>query len=352
MRKLKLQNFFSAIVIFILTYLLFIHPFNTINLWINNIEINLIISLSYTGFIFFIIIIYFKTKFDFFILRLFVYEGIGIGFIALMISTLINIVGSLFRLEGLTMAKYFLIFFLPTVLISYILSLIIKTRSIIVHSNKIKRNYNIVFISDIHLGSNSINHLKKLFAKIIKLNPDLILIGGDLIDNSSFNISELKILKNVVTPIYFVTGNHEYYIKNSLNKIQQLRNFNIKVLDNRSVYFDDLNIIGISDNQNLDSQKKSYNEMMSKNSFNLALVHKPSLWASIKKNCDLMLSGHTHNGQIFPFNYIVKIKFKHNYGLFKYLNSNLYVSSGAATWGPKFRLGSYNEIVNIQLKSI
>ena len=63
-----------------------------------------------------------------------------------------------------------------------------------------------------------------------------------------------------------------------------------------------------------------------------------------------MLSGHTHNGQIFPFNFIVKLKFKYIYGLYKNNFSKLYVSSGSGCWGPRLRLGSSNEIVNIRLK--
>ena len=65
-----------------------------------------------------------------------------------------------------------------------------------------------------------------------------------------------------------------------------------------------------------------------------------------------MLSGHTHNGQIFPFNFIVKLKFKFIYGLYSMNNSNLYVSSGVACWGPKIRLGSKNEIIHLKLGKI
>ena len=61
-----------------------------------------------------------------------------------------------------------------------------------------------------------------------------------------------------------------------------------------------------------------------------------------------MLSGHTHNGQIFPFNFIVKIKFQYIYGLFKKINTDLYVSSGSGCWGPRMRLGSDNEIVVLE----
>ena len=80
------------------------------------------------------------------------------------------------------------------------------------------------------------------------------------------------------------------------------------------------------------------------------IVHKPSIWKKASFKANLMLSGHTHNGQIFPFNLIVKLKFPQNYGLYKNNNNHLYVSSGSATWGPKIRIGSNNEIIYIELK--
>tara|TARA_B100000963_G_C22477092_1_gene602908 strand:- start:17 stop:214 length:198 start_codon:yes stop_codon:yes gene_type:complete len=64
-----------------------------------------------------------------------------------------------------------------------------------------------------------------------------------------------------------------------------------------------------------------------------------------------MLSGHTHNGQIFPFNIFVKLKFKNLYGLYKSKESFLYVSSGVGCWGPKMRLGTQNEIIEISLRN-
>ena len=62
-----------------------------------------------------------------------------------------------------------------------------------------------------------------------------------------------------------------------------------------------------------------------------------------------MLSGHTHNGQIFPFNFLVRIQFKYKFGIYNFKDSNLYVSSGSGTWGPKMRLGTRNEIILFNL---
>ena len=81
------------------------------------------------------------------------------------------------------------------------------------------------------------------------------------------------------------------------------------------------------------------------------ISHKPDIWDDINKNVELMVSGHTHNGQIFPFNLMVKLKFKYIYGLYLKNKSRLFVSSGSGCWGPKLRIGSSNEIINIKLIS-
>ena len=84
---------------------------------------------------------------------------------------------------------------------------------------------------------------------------------------------------------------------------------------------------------------------------NLILIHKPSIWDQVYNECDLMLSGHTHNGQIFPFNFFVRMQFKFKYGLYTFNNSKLYVSSGSGTWGPKMRLGTVNELIFFHLSN-
>lgn len=87
--------------------------------------------------------------------------------------------------------------------------------------------------------------------------------------------------------------------------------------------------------------------------YNLLLNHEPDqLKPVIEKQINLQLSGHTHNGQIWPFNHLIKLRYKYNYGLYN-LNKNttLYVSSGIGTWGPNIRIGSHNEIVVFTLKS-
>jgi len=225
----------------------------------------------------------------------------------------------------------------------------INIKNINLSSKKIKKNYKFIFISDIHLGSNSINHLKLILKKISNLDYDFLLIGGDLIDSSSFNLEKLSILNEIDKPIYFVTGNHEYYISNYKEKISSLNKFNLNILNNTNSIFEEINIIGIDDN--IDNNKKNnfVNNFLDNSKLNLLLIHKPSLWNNVKDRIDLMFSGHTHNGQIFPFNFFVRLQFKQKYGLYSSDKSNLYVTSGAACWGPRMRLGTNNEIIYINL---
>ena len=71
------------------------------------------------------------------------------------------------------------------------------------------------------------------------------------------------------------------------------------------------------------------------------------MWKNAQENKYLMLFGHAHNGQIFPVNLLGRLQFNNVYGIYKRLNCSLYVSSGSGTWGPRMRLGTMNEIVQI-----
>jgi len=273
----------------------------------------------------------------------------GIGFISLGVVCFGIIINFLTNIKELNIGIICLISILLILIYGLIKGRKIYVKTIQLSSSKIKREYNFLFISDIHLGTNNINHLLNILKKIKEIKYDFLLIGGDLIDSNSFEIENLKILKNINKDIYFVNGNHEYYLKDFKNKIDKLNNYNIKVLINQGITIQDINLIGVDDLQSVDSKINHVKKLRKEGLFNLLLSHKPDIWDDIKNGNELMLSGHTHNGQIFPFNLIVKLKFKYIYGLYKKSNSNLYVSSGAGCWGPKIRLGTSNEIINFKL---
>jgi len=349
MKKLY-QNILFYLVVFCVTYFIYIYPFEILNELIFNEKANRRTSFYYTIIISILIIFYFRSYTSLKPLRIFIYEGMGIGFIGFWVVTIAIIINEIFFINSYYLGLLCLFVILTLSLISFFFGSKIYVKNIHIKSNKITSNVSFVFLSDIHLGSNSIKHLKKIILVIKNKNYDFILLGGDLIDSSSFDLSSLKIIKeNISCPIYFVTGNHEYYIKNSNSKIKEINNIGIKHLSNNNLEINDINLIGIDDNLDKNKQIEIVKNKYLRDKFNLTLIHKPSIWDKIYKESDLMLAGHTHNGQIFPFNFFVKLQFKYKYGLYSLNNSKLYVSSGVGTWGPKMRLGTKNEILYFNL---
>lgn len=224
-----------------------------------------------------------------------------------------------------------------------------------IKNSKIKNELNIALVSDIHLKAN-LN--KDFFEKIIKqlndLNADAIVIAGDLIDTNIKKIDYLHLLNKLKAKYstFYVLGNHEYYHNVSLiYKI--LKQYNINILNNKSIHFDDFTISGINDligekfkKFKPDLSKLSYDE----NKFNILISHQPKIAKKYDlSNFDLILAGHTHAGQIFPFNFFVKLEQGYLHGLYKIKNSLMYVSSGAGFWGASARLLAPSEIVLIKI---
>ena len=248
----------------------------------------------------------------------------GIGFISFWVVTIAIIINGIFYIHSYYLGLLSLFIIITLSLISFYYGSKVDIKNIHIKSNKIISNSSFIFLSDIHLGSNSINHLKKIILKLQNINFDFLLIGGDLIDSSSFDLSLLKMLKDSIScPIFFVTGNHEYYIKNSNTKIKEINNIGIKHIANNNIEINNINIIGIDDNLNKNKQIEIVKTKYLKHKFNLTLIHKPTIWDKIHDSNDLMLSGHTHNGQIFPFNLFVRLQFKYKYGLYSINNSKL-----------------------------
>ena len=347
--KKTYQDSIFYLVVFATSYFIYIYPFEILSDFILNEKVSRQNSFYSTLFVSFLVIYYFRSHNTFFLLKLFVHEGMGVGFISFWIINLALIISLTNFLNDYQLGITSLTLIILLSIYGLVNARFIKIKKLSIPSSKIKRKYNFVFICDIHLGSNSVSSLRKIVTKINKINYDFLLIGGDLIDSSSFDLKNLSIFKSIKKPIFFVTGNHEHYIKNSKEKLGKLNLYNITSLKNDNFLFDDLNIIGIDDYQTTDNQIKTNLALENKTKFNLTLVHKSSIWHKIFDNTDLMLAGHTHNGQIFPFNLFVKIKFKYSFGLYRNKNSYLYVSSGSGCWGPRMRLGTSNEIVYIEL---
>tara|TARA_B100000989_G_C19511674_1_gene459404 strand:+ start:876 stop:1928 length:1053 start_codon:yes stop_codon:yes gene_type:complete len=345
-----LKRVLNYIFIYIFIFAIYVYTIVASILLIFDLNLFNIFTFLFSFIPFFIFLFYFRSQKTNNILKILIYNGLGVGFIGFNISN-ISLILSLFFEDTYSIGLISLFYILLLSIIAFLNANIIDIKRITLKSEKIIKKTKFIFLSDTHFGSNSNNHLFKIFKHISTLAYDFILIGGDLYDSSKFDLNGLKVFRQIKKPILYVSGNHEFYVSNSIKKLSIIRNYNLNLIDNKSFYFENINIIGIGDNQKVKAKKEIIRKLYSKNKFNIVLIHRPELWNILYEKIDLMLAGHTHNGQIFPFNALVRMQFKNVYGLYKKINSYLFISSGAGCWGPKMRLGSKNEIVEVVLNT-
>lgn len=271
---------------------------------------------------------------------------------AFFIFFFVFIILEVLRYFNLTSKIYFYIaiilgFFI--VLYSVINAFDIKVNNVEILSDKVDKEYKIAVVSDMHVGSNSVRDMNKAIDLINRQNVDILLIPGDFVDEDFVFKEDLSQLREIKAKVYYSYGNHETYLKTHVEN--ELSSYNITFLRNKSIEFDNnLQIIGVDDN--FDKLNSSLSKVkIQKEKYTILMNHQPTgIETANEKNIDLMLSGHTHNGQIFPFNYLVKTRYEYIKGLYNYNGTNLFVSTGTGTWGPKMRLGSNSELVIITLK--
>ncbi len=216
----------------------------------------------------------------------------------------------------------------------------------------------VVQISDVHLGPVYRKHFfSRLLSRVQALNPEAVFITGDLFDGMESDFSWLNHpFKRMSVPrgIYYSFGNHDLYL-GFKRASALLKESPIVMLDDKMVLVDDLQIIGInySFNKDFDLEAAILKQVgYSKSKASILLFHEPKNIKFAKSaEIDLQLSGHTHNGQLFPFNYLAKLFYKgYAAGLFKDGDFSLIVNRGAGTWGPPMRTSGRSEIVKIILK--
>lgn len=224
------------------------------------------------------------------------------------------------------------------------------------------KNMSIVQLSDMHIDSSTnIKRIISIVETVNSLNPDLIVITGDLIDGPvSKNNNAAQELKNLRSRygVYAVTGNHEYYsgIKNFFELVKKSR---IGILNDETVNINEyVDLTGITDHSSARAGKNNpgffhFMKKLDKKKINILLSHRPyGFEMFIKMGIDLQLSGHTHAGQIPPMDLIVRIFYKFPYGLYRIGDSYIYTTSGTGIWGPPMRFLSDSEIVHIKIKKI
>ncbi|MGV8141481.1 MAG: metallophosphoesterase [Candidatus Woesearchaeota archaeon] len=211
----------------------------------------------------------------------------------------------------------------------------------------------VVQISDLHLGPiNGERYLKRVVREINKLHPDVVLITGDLLDGKyHYADSIFKPLNDINATVYVVTGNHDIYA--GLDRFERFLNTTkAEWISDEVVRYKDVHIVGLDDSPNkhhVGTMLRKINEETPLNTrFTLLMNHRPIGWKNASKYVDLMISGHVHAGQIWPFSYLSWLENRVIQGIYTMPGDThfmLYVTSGTGTWGPPIRIGSRTEIV-------
>jgi len=246
-----------------------------------------------------------------------------------------------------------------TVVISvygYWASLQINIERLTFESSKISMPITVVQISDLHLGLLSDeSYCRNMVNKINSLNVDIVVSTGDLLDSQVEQLNRFGELMSGISARYgkyAILGNHE-----ALAGVTESRKFieraGFTLLSNNGVTIvNTVNLIGVDDpavNGNLQKQSDIDEATLLKpydnGRFTILLKHQPVVDQKSGELFDLQLSGHTHGGQIFPFNLLVHLFYKAPFGLTTLDNNSwLYVSRGTGTWGPPMRVLARPEI--------
>ena len=226
--------------------------------------------------------------------------------------------------------------------------------------------YRIVQLTDIHIGPTiGREFLEQLVATVNALEPDLVAITGDLVDGS---VAELGALVAPLAKlrakdgVFFVTGNHEYYsgadawlAHLSTLGVRTLRNEHVRIGDGGGGT-DGFDLAGIDDfTAHAPGHGPDLPGALVGRDASRALVllaHQPkAILEAEALGVGLQISGHTHAGQIFPFNFMVRLQQPYVAGLHTHGRAQIYVSAGTGYWGPPMRVGAPAEITEIELVS-
>jgi len=223
----------------------------------------------------------------------------------------------------------------------------------------------IVQLTDVHIGPTlGRDFLDRVVDATNALEPDVVVITGDLVDGSVTRLAE------AVAPlarlrarhgVFFVTGNHEYYSGAEpwcayLTQLglRVLRNERVRIGSGNESYdlagIDDLSGRQFGPGQGADLERALLGRDESREL--VLLAHQPRVVAEAERaGVGLQISGHTHGGQIWPFHFLVRLQQPVTSGLVRIGRALLYVSNGTGYWGPPMRLGSPAEITELTLQA-
>mgnify|MGYP000843916863 CR=1 FL=1 len=222
----------------------------------------------------------------------------------------------------------------------------------------------IVVVSDIHLGPIVHNgRLRHMVDMVNSLQPDLVLLPGDIIDENVKPFLEQKMpdtlkLLNPKYGIYAVLGNHEYMGGHVEETVRHMEEAGVRVLrDDRVVVADSFYVVGRDEAMGRrmgQISRRPLSDILSGIDHTKPVImidHQPVDLAEAEQNgVNLQISGHTHLGQLFPNQLVTNLLFENDYGYLKKEDLQVIVSAGYGTWGPPIRIGNTPEIVHIKIK--
>lgn len=224
--------------------------------------------------------------------------------------------------------------------------------------------YKIALFSDSHFSSlNAGRFSETLVQKLNEINPDIVLIAGDVIDDKSQvlyrkNIHRLLSEINPPKGIFISNGNHEYIVGIS-DAEKFFDSIKFRVLKDDFVVIDSTFIVAGRDDSSkvrfTGLNRKTLREILapakSQGMPIFLLDHQPfNLSEAANENISFQFSGHTHNGQFIPINLITNLIYEVSWGYKKIKNTHYYISCGVGTWGPPVRIGSDSELIVLNVK--
>ncbi len=217
----------------------------------------------------------------------------------------------------------------------------------------IEKPLTIVLASDLHLGyHNRKAELARWVDLINAEKPDLVLIGGDVIDRSLRPVVEgnyAEELHRIEAPIYTVLGNHEYF-SDVEGSARFFKDAGIVLLKDSVAHFKGVDIIGRNDRM---ARRRASVKDLAKglDGFTILLDHQPyHLEEAERAGIDFQFSGHTHRGQVWPISWITDAVYEKSWGRHQRGNTHYYISSGLGIWGPKIRVGTQSEYLILRIR--
>jgi len=237
-----------------------------------------------------------------------------------------------------------------------------RTRITIPFPEGEKERVRLALISDLHLGLLvGKRRLDAVAGSLKEYRPDLIIIAGDLLDTHPRNLERFEPFVRELcstAPVLAVSGNHEFY-NGYRESLEWMSSMGMTLLENRWVRDErtGLVLIGIGDPTSfgdIGRYREKLHELVESSpggNGRILVSHQPLFFSEVAgKGVNLMLSGHTHAGQIWPFNLVTRAIFAEgDRGLHEMNGSHLYVCQGTGTWGPPMRVGTYSELVLMDL---